>query len=80
MSRLPSLHSPFWAPDPDAVISTATEAMVVAALGVLRPALNAFALGGTERISAAFTTSLSISATGADVSARLTVRRGRERA
>ncbi len=35
MSRLPSLHSPFWAPDPDAVISTATEAMVVAALGVL---------------------------------------------
>ena len=35
MSRLPSLHSPFWAPDPDAVISTATEALVVAALGVL---------------------------------------------
>ena len=35
MSRLPSLHSPFWAPDPDAVISTATEAMVVASLGVL---------------------------------------------
>lgn len=35
MSRLPSLHSPFWAPEPDAVISTATEAMVVAALGVL---------------------------------------------
>ena len=35
MSKLPSLHSPFWAPDPDAVISTATEAMVVAALGVL---------------------------------------------
>ena len=34
-ARLPSLHSPFWAPDPDAVISTATEAMVVAALGVL---------------------------------------------
>ena len=35
MSRLPSLHSPFWAPQADAVISTATEAMVVAALGVL---------------------------------------------
>ena len=34
-ARLPSLHSPFWAPDPDAVISTATEALVVAALGVL---------------------------------------------
>ncbi len=33
-ARLPSLHSPFWAPEPDAVISTATEAMVVAALGV----------------------------------------------
>jgi hippurate hydrolase len=35
VSRLPSLHSPFWAPDAEAVISTATEAMVVAALGVL---------------------------------------------
>jgi hippurate hydrolase len=35
MSKLPSLHSPFWAPDADAVISTATEAMVVAALGLL---------------------------------------------
>ena len=33
--RLPSLHSPFWAPDAEAVISTATEAMVVAAMGVL---------------------------------------------
>jgi hippurate hydrolase len=33
---LPSLHSPFWAPEPDAVIATATEAMVVAALDVLR--------------------------------------------
>ncbi len=33
---LPSLHSPFWAPEPDAVISTATEAMVVAALDVLQ--------------------------------------------
>jgi hippurate hydrolase len=37
-ARLPSLHSPFWAPEADAVISTATEAMVVAALGVLGPA------------------------------------------
>jgi hippurate hydrolase len=35
MGRLPSLHSPFWAPEAEAVISTATEAMVVAALGVL---------------------------------------------
>jgi hippurate hydrolase len=34
-AQLPSLHSPFWAPDAEAVISTATEAMVVAALGVL---------------------------------------------
>jgi hippurate hydrolase len=34
-ARLPSLHSPFWAPEADAVISTATEAMVVAAMGVL---------------------------------------------
>jgi len=34
-SRLPSLHSPFFAPEAEAVISTATEAMVVAALGVL---------------------------------------------
>lgn len=34
-ATLPSLHSPFWAPEPDAVISTATEAMVVAALDVL---------------------------------------------
>ena len=31
--RLPSLHSPFWAPQADAVIATATEAMVIAALG-----------------------------------------------
>lgn len=34
-ARLASLHSPFWAPDPDPTISTATEAMVTAALGVL---------------------------------------------
>jgi hippurate hydrolase len=34
-AKLPSLHSPFWAPEADAVISTATEALVTAALGVL---------------------------------------------
>lgn len=34
-ARLVSLHSPFWAPDPDPTIATATEAMVTAALGVL---------------------------------------------
>jgi amidohydrolase len=33
--KLPSLHSPFWAPDAEAVISTATEAMTIAALEVL---------------------------------------------
>ena len=33
---LPSLHSPFWAPEAETVISTATEAMTVAALGVLQ--------------------------------------------
>ncbi|HEX8526777.1 MAG TPA: amidohydrolase [Allosphingosinicella sp.] len=35
-TRLASLHSPFWAPDPEPTIATATEAMVTAALGVLR--------------------------------------------
>jgi hippurate hydrolase len=34
-AKLPSLHSPFWAPDAEAVISTGTEAMVTAAMGVL---------------------------------------------
>jgi hippurate hydrolase len=34
--KLPSLHSPFWAPDAEAVISTATEAMTAAALDVLK--------------------------------------------
>jgi hippurate hydrolase len=34
-AKLPSLHSPYWAPDAGAVISTATEAMTAAALGVL---------------------------------------------
>ncbi|TFI56728.1 amidohydrolase [Sphingomonas parva] len=34
-AKLPSLHSPFWVPEAETVISTATEAMVTAALGVL---------------------------------------------
>ncbi|HEY5722112.1 MAG TPA: amidohydrolase [Allosphingosinicella sp.] len=34
-AKLPSLHSPFWAPEAESVIETATEAMVTAALGVL---------------------------------------------
>jgi len=34
--KLPSLHSPFWAPDAEAVISTATEAMTLAAIDVLK--------------------------------------------
>ena len=33
---LPSLHSPFWAPDAERVIATATAAMTGAALGVLQ--------------------------------------------
>jgi amidohydrolase len=33
---LPSLHSPYWAPDAQAVISTATKAMTLTALDVLR--------------------------------------------
>ena len=35
-SKLPSLHSPFWAPDAETVISTATEALTVATLDVLK--------------------------------------------
>jgi hippurate hydrolase len=35
-AKLPSLHSPFWAPDAERTIATATEAMVVAAHAVLR--------------------------------------------
>jgi hippurate hydrolase len=35
-TKLPSLHSPFWAPDAEAVISTATEAMTVAAFDLLK--------------------------------------------
>ena len=34
--KLPSLHSPFWAPDAEAVISTATEALTLAALDILK--------------------------------------------
>jgi amidohydrolase len=36
--KLPSLHSPFWAPDAEAVISTATEALTIAALDTLKKA------------------------------------------
>lgn len=35
-AKLPSLHSPFWAPDAEPTIATATEAMVAAAMGVLK--------------------------------------------
>ncbi len=35
--QLPSLHSGLWAPDAEAVISTATEALVVAAMDILAP-------------------------------------------
>ena len=35
-AKLPSLHSPFWAPDAEAVISTATEAMTSLALDLLK--------------------------------------------
>lgn len=35
VTKLPSIHSPFWAPDPDATITTAVEAMTTAALTLL---------------------------------------------
>ena len=35
-AKLPSLHSPFWAPDAETVIATATEALTLAALDVLK--------------------------------------------
>ena len=35
-SKLPSLHSPMWAPDAEAVIGTATEAMTALALDLLK--------------------------------------------
>ena len=34
--KLPSLHSPFWAPNAEAVVSTATEALTIAALDILK--------------------------------------------
>jgi hippurate hydrolase len=33
---LPSLHSPFWAPDAEKVIRTASEALTIAALDILK--------------------------------------------
>ena len=36
VAKLPSLHSPFWAPEADVVIETATEAMTAAALDILK--------------------------------------------
>lgn len=36
LSKLPSLHSPFWAPDAEKVIATASEAMTAAALDILK--------------------------------------------
>jgi amidohydrolase len=35
-AKLPSLHSPFWAPDAEAVVTTATEALTAAALNILK--------------------------------------------
>ena len=35
-SKLPSLHSPFWAPDAEAVIGTATEALSLLAMDILK--------------------------------------------
>ncbi|MEO8175149.1 MAG: amidohydrolase [Sphingomicrobium sp.] len=35
-SKLPSLHSPFWAPEAEIVISTATEALTLASLDILK--------------------------------------------
>ena len=35
-SKLPSLHSPFWAPEAETVIATATEALTIAALDVMK--------------------------------------------
>ena len=36
VTKLPSIHSPFWAPDAGSVISTAVDAMTTAALSVLK--------------------------------------------
>ena len=35
--ELPSLHSPFWAPDAEKVIATASEAMIAATLDIMAP-------------------------------------------
>ncbi|MBX9728404.1 MAG: amidohydrolase, partial [Sphingopyxis sp.] len=35
---LPSLHSPFWAPDAEAVIGTASEALAAMAMDIMKPA------------------------------------------
>jgi amidohydrolase len=35
-AKLPSLHSPFWAPDAEKVIATGSEALVIAALEILK--------------------------------------------
>lgn len=40
-AALPSLHSAFWAPQADAVIRTATEALTLAALDILKPSVDA---------------------------------------
>jgi hippurate hydrolase len=37
-SKMPSLHSPFWAPDAEKVIATASEALAAAALDILKKA------------------------------------------
>jgi len=36
-ATLPSLHSPFWAPDAEAVIATAAEALAASAIDLMRP-------------------------------------------
>ncbi len=40
-AALPSLHSAFWAPEAEAVIRTATEALTLAALDILKPGNDA---------------------------------------
>ena len=40
ISKLPSLHSPFWAPDAETVIATASEALTAAALDILVRRVN----------------------------------------
>jgi amidohydrolase len=35
-AKLPSLHSPYWAPEAETVIATGVEAMVTAAMGILK--------------------------------------------